>query len=319
MSSKNTLSKKLSKQKYSFFIKILPFVAFFILTKARLCGIILLSIKIISEVTLMKKILALALAALMLLSLAACSKDNETIVGDQNADEENLSADEMIYNNLTYGINNENGLFEITGFVRTGIDQVDIEIPAEIDGRKVVGIADDAFKSDAAYIKSIKLPETIKYIGAHAFYGCQYITSITLPSSVTSIGNGAFENCIGLETIVLSENLVTISNGAFKNCTVLKNVTITANITTIGDSAFQNCKALEEIDLPESVITLGSAAFFDCDALAKVTVTANLKEIGEIVFNSCAEDLVITAPAGSEFEKYAIENEYMLAPITPAQ
>lgn len=262
----------------------------------------------------MKKILALTLAALMLVSLAACSKDEETTVGNQNAEEKLVAADEMVYNNLKYGINSENGLFEITGYVRTGTDQVDIEIPAEIDGRDVIGIADDAFKSHAAYIKSVKLPETITYIGAHAFYGCKYITSITLPAAVTSIGNGAFEDCIALETIVLSENLVTIGNGAFKNCAALNSITIPAKVTTIGSAAFWGCKAITEVALPESVTALGDVAFFDCGKLTKVTVTANLKEIGQIVFYSCADDLVITAPADSEFEKYAIENEYTLAP-----
>ena len=261
----------------------------------------------------MKKILALAIAALMLLSLAACSKDEGVTVGNQNANANNVQADEMVYNNLIYGINADNGLFEITGYVRTGTDQVDIEIPAEIDGRDVIGIADGAFIANAAYIKSVKLPETIRYIGAHAFYGCQYITSMTLPASVTSIEKGAFEDCIGLETITLSENLVTIGDGAFTNCVALKSITIPAKVTTIGNGAFWGCKSITEVVLPESVTTLGDAAFFDCDALAKATVTANLKEIGNIVFNSCAEDLVITAPADSAFAKYASDNNYTLA------
>ena len=265
----------------------------------------------------MKKILSLALAALMLLSFAACSKDEEVTVGNQNSSIADLQSAEMIYNNLTYGIDNDTGLFEITGYVRTGTDQVDIEIPEEIDGRDVIGIADGAFIATAAYIKSVKLPATIRYIGAHAFYGCQYITSMTLPKTVTSIGKGAFENCVGLESVTLSENLVMIGDGAFMNCIALESITIPAKVTAIGSAAFWGCDAITEVVLPESVTTLGDAAFYDCDALAKVTVTANLKEIGDIVFNACADDLVITAPAGSEFEKYAIENNYTLAPTTP--
>lgn len=261
----------------------------------------------------MKKILALALAALMLLSFAACSKNEKIIIGNQDDDAVDLQTPEMIYNNLTYGINNDNGLFEITGYVRKGTDQVDIEIPAEIDGRNVIGIADGAFIANSAYIKSVKLPDTIRYIGDHAFYGCQYITSMTLPASVTSIGNGAFEGCIGLESITLSENLVTIGDGAFTNCVALKSITIPAKVTTIGSAAFWGCDTLAEIVLPESVTTLGDAAFYNCDALAKATVTAKLTEIGEIVFNACAKDLVITAPADSEFAKYAKENNYTLA------
>lgn len=266
----------------------------------------------------MKKILAFAIAALMILSLAACSKSNDgTKVGNQNNDDALVPADEMVYENLTYGINADNGLFEITGYVRTGTDQIDIVIPEEIEGRDVVGIADGAFISTAAYIKSVTLPSTITYIGAHAFYGCKYITSITLPASVTEIRAGAFEECVALETVTFSENLVTIGDGAFKNCEVLKNVTLPAKLATIGDAAFWGCKAFTEIAIPESVTEMGDAAFFECDVLAKVTVTDKLEKIGAIVFNACADELVITAPADSAFEKYAVENNYTLAEITP--
>lgn len=266
----------------------------------------------------MKKILALALAGLMLVSFAACSKKDETTVGNKNEDEAYLSANEMVYNNLTYGINSENGLFEITGLVRSNTDLVDIEVPAEIEGRDVVGIADNAFHNTGAYIKSIKLPETITYIGDHAFYGCKYITSVTLPKSVKEIGVGAFESCSALETIVLSENLVSIGDGAFKDCVALKELSIPAKVTSIGYAAFWNCDALTEVVLPESVTSIGDAAFYDCDALAKATAADKLVEIGKIVFNSCADGFTLTAPADSAIAKYGVENGYTVVAPTPA-
>ena len=189
----------------------------------------------------MKKILALALAGLMLVSFTACAKKDDNNDENQKEEKKYISAEEMVYNNLTYGINSENGLFEITGLVRSNTDMVDIVIPAEIEGREVIGIADGAFVETSAYVKSITLPETIKYIGNHAFYGCKYMTSINLPKSVTEIGIGAFEGCSALETVALSEELVTIGNGAFKDCVVLKSITIPAKVTSIGYFAFKNC------------------------------------------------------------------------------
>ena len=266
----------------------------------------------------MKKILAFALAALMLVSLAACSKKEETQVGNPNEEEAYVPAAEMVYNNLTYGINSENGLFEITGLIRSNTDLVDIEVPSEIEGRDVVGIADNAFHNTGAYIKSIKLPETITYIGDHAFYGCKYITSITLPKNVKEIGVGAFEGCVALETITLSENLVTIGNGAFKDCSVLKEISIPAKVESIGYAAFWNCDALVEVALPESLTSIGDAAFYDCDALVKATATDKLVTIGQIVFNSCADGFTLTAPADSAIAKYGAENGYIVAAPAPA-
>lgn len=266
----------------------------------------------------MKKILALALAGLMLVSFAACSKKDEDNTENNKENEINLSADEMVYNNLTYGINSENGLFEITGLIRSNTDLIDIVVPSEIEGRDVIGIANNAFSANSAYIKSITLPETITYIGDHAFFGCKNMTSITLPKSVTKIGIGAFEGCSALENVTFSENLVTIDDGAFKDCTALKSVTLPAKVESIGFAAFWNCDAITEISIPESVKTIADAAFYDCDALAKATVTDKLVEIGKIVFNSCADDLTITAPADSAFAKYAAENDYNVVAPAPA-
>jgi hypothetical protein len=269
----------------------------------------------------MKKILALALASLMLVSFAACSKKDEDNLGNNNDDEILVSADELVYGNLTYGINSENGLFEITGLVRTNTDLVDIVVPPEIEGRDVVGIADKAFHNTGAYIKSITLPETITYIGDHAFFGCKYITSITLPKNVTEIGFGAFEGCSALETVTFSENLVTIGNGAFKDCVALKNLTIPAKVESIGYAAFWNCDAITEIAIPQSVKSIDDGAFYDCDALAKATVTDKVTDIGEIVFNSCADGFTLTAPADSAFAAYGDKNGYNVvapAPVEPA-
>lgn len=77
----------------------------------------------------------------------------------------------------------------ITGY--TGNDE-SLVIPSYIDGYKVVGIADSAFKSKA--LKRVIVSEGIKSIGWFAFYDCEAMTSITIPSSVVSIGHSAFSS-----------------------------------------------------------------------------------------------------------------------------
>ena len=277
----------------------------------------------------MKKILALALAALMIASLAACSKDDGDVTDNANNETDVLAVEDMVYENLTYAIDNNNGLYMITGYKADDLDLVDITVPEKIDGRTVVGIADSAFKSSTV-IRSITLPKTITYIGDHAFYDCDQLTKIELPDAVTTIGIGAFENCDNLETVKLSAELLTIQKSAFWNCVKLKDVTIPAKVTSIGDGAFWNCNALTAIVLPETLKTLGAAAFYQCDSLALATIPAledivelnekgeeisRVSAIGEIAFSACSSALVITAPKDSAAEKYVLAAGITLAGV----
>jgi hypothetical protein len=73
----------------------------------------------------------------------------------------------------------------------------DVEIPKEIDGKRVTSI------------------------GAFAFADCRWLSSVTMPESVTSIGEMAFHRCIHLENVHISSNVTTIGRGAFGVCIAL--------------------------------------------------------------------------------------------------
>ena len=131
----------------------------------------------------MKKILAMILASLLLLSFVSCNKgseDSETAPAETEAPEEVLT-----YESFNYAVN-EYGDYEIVGYVNNGVDSLNITVPSSIDGRPVTGIGADAFKASTV-LKSITLPDTIEYIGAHAFYNCDALTKVVLPDSVKTI------------------------------------------------------------------------------------------------------------------------------------
>ena len=156
----------------------------------------------------------------------------------------------------------------ITGYNIEG--GTDVVIPSEINGKKVVGIANYAFTSrgvtptnisntkkvSASYlynsenesevtpllainiglgITSVVIPNTVKSIGDYAFFGNK-LTEVTIPSSVTSIGIEAFANN-QLTKIIFPSTPLTIE------CYAFDNNPITANGEYVyADNVFVNCK-----------------------------------------------------------------------------
>ena len=168
----------------------------------------------------MKKILAIILAALLILCFVGCSKDDELIEGD---DDGAKVEEGLIYENFEYGVNEE-GNYEITGFVYSGADKISVNVPAEIGGRPVTGIGDEAFKAMSC-INAITIPDSIKYIGEAAFFNCDYITEITLPATVTTIKVNAFNDCSALAKITMP-GVTTIENYAFAYCSALTDIVL---------------------------------------------------------------------------------------------
>ena len=141
----------------------------------------------------MKKILALVLACVLLLTALPALADNVRTSG--------------LY---TYEIKG-NGTITITDFDWKANGDADIYIPNLIDGYTVTGIGDGAFRyydeeltSKNAddyfddYIKDVSvavtIPDTIKTIGTKAFW-LSNISTINIPNSVGLIGEGAFAGC----------------------------------------------------------------------------------------------------------------------------
>ena len=81
----------------------------------------------------------------------------------------------------------------------------DVEIPSYVSFNgfdfKVIGLAQAAFDR-CSYLTSIKLPNTLTYIGKEAFSMCSELHIITIPESVVQYGYDVF-NMTGLEDIIV--------------------------------------------------------------------------------------------------------------------
>lgn len=133
------------------------------------------------------------------------------------------------------------------------------------------------------------IPNSVKSIGAGAFYMCNGLTFIDIPSSVTTIKGGAFWFCKGLASISIPNSVTTIGEQAFEGCSALTSVNIPNGLSTIENEVFSGCK-IASITIPNSVTTIGENAFEGCP-LTSLTIPNSVVSIANTSFASCAYTL----------------------------
>ena len=211
----------------------------------------------------------------------------------------------------------------------------DIRIPALIDNKKIVEIAEDAFTrygggltkvtisggietigskafKDCKKLKEVTIEEGVKTIAYQAFYGCKSIESLVIPASVETVegnentfsGEGSFKGCSALASLKIGAQ--TIGRGAFKDCGNLKEVTIEKGVRTIKDEAFSGCRKITKINVPSSVTEIGLNAFGSCAALNDVAWLAAANcNVSDDAFKNIAQPAILHVRLG---EKAKIEN-----------
>ncbi len=233
----------------------------------------------------MKKFLAMAMAALMMVAaLASCASS-----GDPNAIDdytpENLTA-ETSTGSYTYE-RGEGDTVILAKYESKKTHGEEVVVPAtvELEGtvRRVIGISDEAFYGLSA-ISKVTIAASITSIGKYAFADCIYLTEVVFEegSQLASIGDMAFWGCTSLKAMDLSGTVVkTLGIGVFDSCTALTDMTLSDTLTTIGKAAFFGCSGLTAITLPDSVTKLNDLAFFGCTGLTTLVLSDNLSEMGE--------------------------------------
>lgn len=185
-------------------------------------------------------------------------------------------------------------------------------VSLDLSRTDITELKDNAFKNNKN-LAHIKLPNTIKTIGAEAFSGCLILKTVNFPSSITEIKNGAFKICKSLYHINLSETKITIINqqtfydcsslisavlpetissgidgNAFAYCTSLNTINIPSKLNVIGDAAFYECRSLKNIKLNENITQIYRMAFYNCSSLKKINLPKKLTSIGEETFIGCS-------------------------------
>ena len=182
-------------------------------------------------------------------------------------------------------------------------------------------IAKSAF-ADCTGITSVKIPDSVTYIGYKAFKDCTGLTSVTIPESVTYIGGDVFSNCspdFAIKGHTYSEaydyavenSIKFISIGQIdpiryklkdngEEFTVIGCSSVYSGdivipsehegkpVTELGYGAFQRNKNIVSVTIPGSVKYIGWYAFIDCENLKSVSIQEGVTEIGAYAFTRCS-------------------------------
>ncbi len=136
----------------------------------------------------------------------------------------------------------------------------------------VTAIPAGTFRNTA--ITSVHIPDTVTYIGAHAFEGCTQLSTINLPDSIREIGEDAFKGSYFDNKANWQDGILYIDNHliAADADKINGRVEVKPGTRTIGYNAFKGMTALTEIVIPETVVFIGAHAFEGCTGLVSATM-----------------------------------------------
>lgn len=137
---------------------------------------------------------------------------------------------------------------------RTTVDHNGLSFKLLKKCRQAVVVADN--NSRQSFPSSLTIPEyitdngelyTVTHISDGLFENCEDLRSVTLPDSLKYLGTRTFKNCINLDEVSIPESLSRIPPQTFDGCQKLQSITIPSSVTRIGESTFANCPSLSTI------------------------------------------------------------------------
>lgn len=192
---------------------------------------------------------------------------------------------------------NDDGTVTITG---GNIVTPKLEIPAELEGKKVSAIGMNAFTGNNV-ITDLVIPEGVTTLYWYSFNTCRNLETVTLPDSLEFIDGWAFERCSRLKTINVPANVTRINGGAFAQNSSMTSITCDpANKNYVSVNGVLFTKDMKELvaypggiqggyTVPATVNHIGDAAFYGALGLDSVTILSNLDFIGFEAFAECSK------------------------------
>lgn len=222
----------------------------------------------------MKKLIALLLALVMVLSLVACGNNdkpntteggkettglNEQTKPSENEDNNNKQpvSNEITLENLKKAaespasdfecVDHGNGDVELLRYL--GSSEI-VVIPESWNGKQITTISSYVFGVQSN-VKAVRIADSVKTVLEFAFSMNTNLELVICGSGVTELGNSAFQGCTSLRELILNDGLVKIGHASIGGCTNLKTISIPESVTDISHMAFYAC--------PEGFVISGKA------------------------------------------------------------
>ena len=144
----------------------------------------------------------------------------------------------------------------------------------------------DVFANNDQLI-SVKIPDSVRWIGCRAFSSCKNLKKVVLPATAgLVIAAGAFEECSALAELSAIKSASRIDADAFMHCKSLPSVEI-AGETHVAPNAFAHCHGLKSVVI-DGRAHLAAKSFLNCRTLSKLTLRGGV-EVEGYAFNACSE------------------------------
>ncbi|MBR3306931.1 MAG: leucine-rich repeat domain-containing protein [Lachnospiraceae bacterium] len=224
-------------------------------------------------------------------------------------------------------------------------DAVRVTIPEDMEE-----VGQDVFR-DHVRLKEIKIPESVKSFGSHAFFMTAWLEEqrkrsdmvivngilldgymcrgrVVIPPSVKKISSWCFAGNIRITELVIPREGTGIEGLAFRNCLNLKKITFPDGAGYLLD----NVSDLTERDYPETVRRIFSECIncFKLDEkgvltestgnITELTFPRGIKAVGDNVYRDChLLETIALAPDTERIGSCAFENSRWLKSVTNAE
>ncbi|MDO4864903.1 MAG: leucine-rich repeat domain-containing protein, partial [Ruminococcus sp.] len=139
------------------------------------------------------------------------------------------------------------------------------ELTQVIIPESVKTIGAKAFYGDKS-LPEIKLPSGLEEIGSDAFAGTEELYSITIPKAVTKCGWTVFTGS-RLTDVTFEDGMEAIPENICRRAQWLETAHIPASVKKICGGAFSECRNLTTLDMPQDEISFAPDTFYLCDVL----------------------------------------------------
>lgn len=274
------------------------------------------------KIKVLSTMLALCLCALSLSLLSSCAGSGSKPVSPSPSPDSEIETDEPPMelaegDIISYVSINDGKCWAVAG-INAENGALRVEIPEKYRGLPVVAISSEAFAS-SIHLRSIELPNSIKYIGNNAFDGCSNLESINIPESLEHLGPQAFDGCGKLPVTEYNGALYLGSESAPYTVLISAKSTDFDGVCTVHNdtkiiygAAFDHCTEIDRIIIPNGIRYVGIGAFEKCYELVFAThesvkylgnesnpylVCVGVEERSDSVSYTIHEDTRIIAPA----------------------